>query len=121
MAELSAIESKLNRYQSTVTFGLGFIVLFAVTASLLMLWQMTRVSDTREKVAEVALTTKASLCSLQHDIEARKKDSEQYLADNPRGLVGADGRILITAATIQRGIDAQAATLDALRAGGLEC
>lgn len=59
----------------------------------------------------VRITT--SLCTFVADLQRRHDDGVQFLEDHPDGIPG------ISAKDIQRSIDAQQSTLDAL--SGLDC
>lgn len=65
--------------------------------------------------AAVARESHQGLCALKNDIARRRDDAVRYLEEHPRGVVSPKtGAVIITPAEIQRGIDAQGSTLEAL-------
>jgi len=118
----TALERSLARYQGFVTFGLCFIVVFAVTVSAVMLWSAYRIGQQSERLNNIALTTHNSLCALRNDMKTRYDDGVKFLADNPSGLLSpSNHEIIIPAALLQANVQNQKAALAALAAGGLQC
>jgi hypothetical protein len=114
----NVVERKLSTLTGWVTAGLCFIIVFAISAMAIMVWQSYRVGENARQLRTVAEQTHESLCAFKQDIENRHQSGEQYLEDHPNGLT-AHGEVVITAAQIQQSLDAQSSTLKSL--SGLDC
>lgn len=65
-------------------------------------------------------TALVALCAFKSDLRGRRDRTAEYLREHPRGIVSPKSNdIIISAAELQRGIDAQNSTLAAL--GPLDC
>ena len=67
----------------------------------------------RADLAEAVQKINGALCTFVADIQRRHDDGVKFLEDHPEGIPG------ISAADIQRSLDAQQSTLDSL--SGLDC
>ena len=67
----------------------------------------------RAELADAVSNINRSLCTFVADLQRRHDDGVQFLEDNPEGIPG------LSATDIQRSLDAQQSTLDAL--SGLDC
>ena len=66
----------------------------------------------------VSHTTHTALCSFTDDLTDRRDSNIRFLADHPAGLV-INGRVVVSAATLQQTIDNQTKAIDSLQ--GLNC
>jgi hypothetical protein len=113
MARVGLIRRDLGRHKIAIAFaalaiGLG--------------WALLQIGRQADRNAEQARTNHAVLCALQADIMRRRDTSVEYLEEHPRGVVSPVTRaVIITPAELQRGIDSQTSTLEALERGGLHC
>lgn len=80
-----------------------YIVLFGV-----IIWAYIDSGNRRDAIAQVAVTTKKALCTFRHDLQLRIQASEQFLKDNPNGIVG------ITAEQIRQSLINQKQTVESL-------
>lgn len=92
--------------------ALRFLVILTVVLYALLtivgLFGFFFIQGQRHELERVATTTLNALCALHQDIEERLENSKQFLKDHPDGIPG------ISVEEIQRGIDAQERTLNAL-------
>ena len=119
--DITRVESTLAKYQSLVTAGLAFIVVFTVSMVGVMLFQSYRMGQQSEQIKAVAVSTHSALCALRNARLAEQASSKKFLKEHPNGLTDRYGSILISAAQIQGSIDSQQTVIDALKGGGLTC
>lgn len=109
------IEAKLRFFSWLVVAGaaiLVVIVLFSLTA---LVYLSFSVNSSSNKVKDLTENNHATLCTFYADIERRRDAAQEYLEDNPRGIVNrSTGEVIVSAVELQRGIDAQTETLVAL-------
>ncbi len=115
---VAKLSRSLGRYQALVVGGLAFIVLFAVTMMGVMLFLAFRVGGQAENLEDVARETHSALCALYTKEIVAQRDALPY---RKTGLLDDDGKVVISAALIQRGIDQRKETIDALKGSGLLC
>lgn len=108
----SELEGALESLQFKVIAGLCFLIVFAVTFTLVGVWVMVRVaSDSRE--------AHSALCTFKADLDQRYDNGVKYLKDHPEGLVTHNGEVLLTASQIKQSLDNEKSSLDSLN--GLSC
>lgn len=87
------------------------LVLLAVVAVSLYVERRADRADAR--LEAIAVETHESLCALKNDLQRRHAAGVEFLQNNPTGIPG------ISAVDIQRSLENQRATLEAL--AGLDC
>jgi len=113
MANDKLVEQKLKSLQTAITVALSFIILLSVGVSAVMFTQTYRLGQDSARFQERTKEAHAALCAFKVDLEKRHANGLEFLREHPNGIPG------ITAAELQRAINTQKATLDAL--GILNC
>jgi len=116
---LDIVNQRLGVLTAWIIGGLAFIFVFTLTVIATLVWQASITAHNTQRLREVAITTHDALCSLRADLVLRHKSSAKFLIEHPEGLLGENGVVLVSAASIKQSVEAQAATINAL--DELEC
>lgn len=111
----SDVEHRLRFLSTLAVVGGALLILFVVLCIAVLVYLSVSVASSSSEVKRIAEDNQATLCTFRADIAHRRNETIRYLENNPQGVVSPKtGAIIISAAQLQRGIDAQTATLDAL-------
>jgi hypothetical protein len=99
------IEERLRYLNTLALLGAALVLLIVVGAISVMVYLSVNVNQAATSVKDLVKANQATLCGLKENIEDRITASENYLRDNPQGVVSPkSGAIIITAAEIRVGI-----------------
>lgn len=109
------VEQRL-KYLDSLSLVLGVVVIFSITLfATFAIYLMFKVNSSANEVKNITENNQATLCAFRNNIQERRDSTVKYLEDHPRGVVSPKtGAIIISAAELQRSVDAQTTTLDAI-------
>ena len=107
------IERALDDLASRTTFGLCFIVVFALTVLGALAWYGHQQGKQADALKAVATETHGALCSFKGDLQHRFDANLKLLQDHPEDPVRAYG-LVIPRGTLASSVSNQKATLKAL-------
>jgi hypothetical protein len=108
------MQHRLNALTAWVVVGLGFILVFALTVMLILMWLVFSTANTSRDVRTTATESHVALCALKSDVRSRHASGLAYQKAHPEGLVRTDGVVLISPAQLRQSLESQRATLAAL-------
>lgn len=110
---LGVLERQLHSFQSRITFGLAFIVIFSLTMMGVVVFLAYQQGSAARHVQTEVQQLHGAVCALRADVTQRRNTSVNFLERNPEGIPG------LPASEIQTSIDNYNRTISAL--SGVRC